>query len=86
MSGMKGAQEAPPLGHPLDGRFGRRLNDALLTRQPGGGVRSSSPARRSVAQSYRATSPGTRFWGGADHMLECAMRQRCVSRDWGNLF
>lgn len=84
MSGMKAAQEAPPLGHPLDGRFGRRLNDARLTRRTGSGLRSCSPARRSVAQSGRANSPGTMFLGGADHRLECEMRQRCVVWEAGS--
>lgn len=76
MSGMKGAQEAPPFGHPRDGRFGRRLNDAQLTRRTGRGVRPCSSARRSVAQSGAAKRPEKRSVGGADHRVECGMRQR----------
>lgn len=51
MSGMKGAQRAPPFGRSGDGRFVRVLNDAVLIRQRGRAVRSCNPARQSVAQS-----------------------------------
>lgn len=51
MSGMKAAQEAPPLGHPLDGRFGRVHSDTVLIRQRARTASSCNPARQSVAQS-----------------------------------
>lgn len=63
MFGMRGAQKALSFGHPLDGRFGRLLRVALLTRQTGSGARSCIPALAVSRAERQYETPGNKVRG-----------------------